>query len=169
MAKIAFTHSHRIHRIMELENALGTSVCEQFRREGIVCPAKLPNGLYTVAAYDNLDYNPSSSTSHDSFHGTRVSLFLYRSNMEGGEKRDIPLLFETAKNKSIVLPMEFTEIEPLLMRNDTLLIPSSSPIELDKNSKDLWSLISQNEDWILNLRMTIDTNTFMNTSWVGYH
>ena len=72
-------------RILEIENALGASVCEQFQKEGIVCPAKLRNGLFTVAAYDNLDHNPTSNTCQESFHGTGVSLSQYRTNEELGE------------------------------------------------------------------------------------
>ena len=38
-------------RILEIENALGAIVYEQFQKESIVCPAKLGNDLFTVAAY----------------------------------------------------------------------------------------------------------------------
>ena len=42
--------------------------------DGVVCTPKMRSGLFTVAAVDNLDYNPSSTTSKDSFHGTDISL-----------------------------------------------------------------------------------------------
>ena len=39
-----------------------------------MCPSKLREGLFTTAAVDNIDHNPSSTTSSDSFHGTAISL-----------------------------------------------------------------------------------------------
>ena len=32
-------------------------------------------GLFTTAAVDIIDHNPSSTSAHDSFHGTVISLF----------------------------------------------------------------------------------------------
>ena len=63
------------NRDLELENMLATAVCKQFEDEGVVCPAKLQKGLFVVGALDNLDYNPSSTTAQDSFHGTGISVF----------------------------------------------------------------------------------------------
>ena len=55
---------------------LATAICKQFE-DGVVCPAKLRNGLFVVGALDNLDYNPSSTTAQDSFHGTGTSVFQF--------------------------------------------------------------------------------------------
>ena len=49
-------------------------MCERFELDGVVCPPKMRSGLFTVAAVDNLDYNPSATTAKDSFHGTGISL-----------------------------------------------------------------------------------------------
>ena len=38
--------------------------------EGVVVPACLRKGLFTVGALDNLDHNPSSTTAMNAFHGT---------------------------------------------------------------------------------------------------
>ena len=56
---------------------LATAICKQFEDEGVVCPAKLRKGLFVVGALDNLDYNPSSTTAQDSFHGTGTSVFQF--------------------------------------------------------------------------------------------
>ena len=117
-------------RILEIENALGASVWEQFQKEGIVCPARLRNGLFTVAAYDNLDHNPTSNTCQELFHGTGVSLFQYRTNEELGEERDVALLSPTTKGKEVTLPNEFIEIQPVTMKNDNPSSPHSPPIDI---------------------------------------
>jgi len=46
-------------RLLQLTSELGNGVCEQL---SVVCPPKMRSGLFTVAAVDNLDYNPSATT-----------------------------------------------------------------------------------------------------------
>ena len=62
---------------MEIEDWIATSTCERFREDGVVSPACLRKGLFTVGSLDNLDHNPSSTTSQSSFHGTGISLFQF--------------------------------------------------------------------------------------------
>ena len=65
-------------RILELENQIATSVCNSINETSLVCPHQLRHGLFTVGALDNLDRNPSSTTSKESFHGTSIiSLFQF--------------------------------------------------------------------------------------------
>ena len=58
-----------------LNISTGNNVCRHYEIELAVCPPQHKGGLFTTAAIDNIDHNPSSTTSHDSFHGTGVSLF----------------------------------------------------------------------------------------------
>ncbi|KAG0715633.1 hypothetical protein GWK47_011480 [Chionoecetes opilio] len=62
-------------RVMAISTSMGNRVCEQYHRDEVVCPPNLREGLFTTAAVDNIDHNPSSTTSTDSFHGTGISLF----------------------------------------------------------------------------------------------
>jgi hypothetical protein len=43
--------------------------------EGVVCPAVMRKGLFTTAAMDNIDHNPTATTATTSFHGTSISRF----------------------------------------------------------------------------------------------
>ena len=52
---------------------IANGVCQQFAADDVVCPPKMRRGLFTVAAIDNIDRNPSSATARDSLHGTGVS------------------------------------------------------------------------------------------------
>jgi len=45
--------------------------------DGMVCPAKILSGLFTVETVDNLDHKPCSTTWKDSFHGTSISLMKF--------------------------------------------------------------------------------------------
>ena len=49
-------------KVLEVENMIAA--------EGVVVPACLRKGLFTVGALDNLDHNPSSTTAMNAFHGT---------------------------------------------------------------------------------------------------
>ena len=62
------------NRVLQLENQIAFTVCEDFKKKGVVCPAQLRKGLFTVGALDNIDHNPSSTTAKDSFHGTGTEL-----------------------------------------------------------------------------------------------
>ena len=44
--------------------------------EDNVCPPQLHQGLFTTAAAENIDHNPSSITAHGSFHGIGISLWI---------------------------------------------------------------------------------------------
>ena len=54
--------------VLQLTSDIGNGVCEQFVRDGLVCPPNMRSGLFTTAAVDNIDYNLSSATAKDSFH-----------------------------------------------------------------------------------------------------
>ena len=60
------------NRVLQVENQMAIAVCEDIKNKGIVCPAQLRKGLFTVGALDNLDHNPSSTTAKGSFHGTGI-------------------------------------------------------------------------------------------------
>lgn len=42
---------------MQISTNLGNSVCAQFEEEGVVCPPKLRQSLFTTGNVDNIDHN----------------------------------------------------------------------------------------------------------------
>ena len=62
-------------RVQNVELSLTKQLCKKYNEEGLVCPPSLKNGLFTTSAIDNIDHNPSSNTSRESFHGTSISVF----------------------------------------------------------------------------------------------
>ena len=56
---------------------------------------------YTVA-FDNLDQNPSSTTSKTSFHGTGISLFQFPSEREPGVIRQ-PVIMPPSGSQTYLL------------------------------------------------------------------
>ena len=62
------------NRLLSISTDITNSVIERYDRDGIVCPSKLQDDIFRTTAIDNIDHNPSSTSSHDSFHGTAISL-----------------------------------------------------------------------------------------------
>ena len=72
-------------RILEIKDWLATSVSERFEEDNCVCPPNLKKGLFSVAALDNIDHNPSSTTASSSFHGTSISIFQFPTQDKPGD------------------------------------------------------------------------------------
>lgn len=100
-------------RVLRLSAQMGNSVCELYQREHIVCPPTLRGHVFTTAAVDNIDYNPSSTTSKESFHGTGISLFQHPTFEGEGVDRNIVLSEQSQDNdcKSVKsLPSFYTDV-----------------------------------------------------------
>ena len=78
-------------RVLDLEDRIAASVCEQCGKDGVVSPICLKKQLFTVGAIDNLDYNPSSTTSQSSFHGTGISLIQFPTKDNPGIDRPLKI------------------------------------------------------------------------------
>ena len=76
-------------RVLQVERILAQNLCKQFREENIVCPPSLHKWLYTVAAINNIDHNPSSTAATGSLHGTAISIIQHVTMENPGETREI--------------------------------------------------------------------------------
>ena len=57
-------------RVLRLSAQMGNSVCQLYHIEQVVCPPTLRSNVFTTAAVDNIDHNPSATIAKNSFHGT---------------------------------------------------------------------------------------------------
>ena len=64
----------RMTDFLKISTDVANSVCKQYVADHLVCPPSLRDGLFTLAAFDNIDHNPSSATAQHSFHGTSMTL-----------------------------------------------------------------------------------------------
>jgi len=74
-------------RLMEISTNIGNYVSDCYESEGVVCPLNMKKRVFTTAAVDNIDHNPSSVTAKGSFHGTGISLFQHFDEDSIGEDR----------------------------------------------------------------------------------
>ena len=58
-------------RVLAVSTDLGNAVCRRYQEDRVVCPLNLRLQLFTTAAVDNIDHNPSSTTANDSFHDSQ--------------------------------------------------------------------------------------------------
>ena len=105
----------------QLENQLATAVCQDIEKKGVVCPAQLRKGLFTIGALDNLDHNPSSTTAKGSFHGTAISLFQSPTRSKMGHLQDEICLASLEARKKHVLPDNFTVVPAVALKKDSVM------------------------------------------------
>ena len=98
-------------RPQEIQNNIAGQLCHQYVTERVVRPKSLKDGLFTSAANDNIDSNPSSTTANSAFHGTSISIFQHPKEDCPNEPfiLDINSDFEHEK---ATLPSFYTNIEP---------------------------------------------------------
>ena len=122
---------------MQLSTALGNSICDQFHVDGVVCPANLRHGIFTTAAVDNIDHNPSSTTAQGSLHGTAISLFQHPSSIDEGEERpNTPFDITATKREGLKpLPVSYTAVPPVVLPQEPAQIPQINSPKMSDGSK----------------------------------
>ncbi|VDI23539.1 Hypothetical predicted protein [Mytilus galloprovincialis] len=105
---------------------LGYGVVERFLSEGLVYPPVLKKGLFTTAAVDNIDHNPSSTTAKTSFHGTGISIFQHPSDDISGIERGELILGNRSNSRQVSsLPDTYANVRPAYLK--TKPKPPNSP------------------------------------------
>ncbi len=114
-------------RVLDISTELGNLICNRYEVEKAVCPPHLKDGLLTTAAIDNIDLNPSSTSAHDSFHGTGTSLFQHPDGTFAGIQRDIASISGDTqrglKRKPAKLPDTYTNVPPVALLRQVPPIP----------------------------------------------
>lgn len=132
-------------RVLEISTNLGNHMISQFSEDEIVCPANMKYNIFTTAAVDNIDHNPSSATAVDSLHGTAISLFQHPSSEQEGEPRQFTTEYNAIKNekKLLSLPETYANVPPVILpKNDPALpdnykdIPSNSSLISEEMEKE---------------------------------
>ena len=102
-------------RVMEISTIIGNHVCNYYQQNEVVCPPNMHEGLFTTAAIDNIDRNPSSTSATDALHGTGISLFQQPRGYGGGrESREHHVLALKSATKNLSeLPQSYTNVRPL--------------------------------------------------------
>ena len=79
-------------RVLQLESLLTRNLCEQFKKDSIVCPPQLRKAIVTDWALHNFDHNSFSTTARGSFNGTAISIIQHPTIGNPGEIRQFSLV-----------------------------------------------------------------------------
>lgn len=79
--------------------------------------------IFTTAAMDNIDHNPTATTATTFFHGTSISLFQYPMEGNEGEKREPFHIRDRSVKKVPKLPETFTNNRPAAFTSKNPLPP----------------------------------------------
>ena len=159
-------------RVLRLSADLANSVCRRFEQEQVVCPPKLRTNLFTTAAVDNIDHNPSSTTATDSFHGTGISMFQHPTAENEGQSRDVVVIETSSTSKAInTLQESYTTVPPLILPSSTPVVPPQNG-DLIGNGMSLPNAFQCEKSWLENVfekLMQGDVQKDEYISWAAYH
>ena len=112
-------------RVLQIWNCFGHNATKQAEIENLACPRKLRKGIYTIGAFENIDYNPSSTSAKRSFHGTGISIIQTPEFKDKG--RDPILLLEIiSTDKKIELTHKFTVAKAVSTNQKAIEVPLKS-------------------------------------------
>ena len=98
-------------RLFDISAKMGNKAIAVFEQEGVVYPLNIRHAVFTTAATDNLDMNPSSATATSAIHGMTTSLNQYIFGDNFGRSRNIPDALRSAKALKN-LPEKVTNVKP---------------------------------------------------------
>ena len=131
---VELLHDHGLSipygRVLQISAQLGDAAVARYTEDGVVCPSELRKGLFTTAAMDNIDHNPTATTAMTSFHGTSMSIFQHPISDNEGEKREPLVIRDRSIKQGPELPESFTNIHPAYLKNKT---PSPPEFEYPTN------------------------------------
>ena len=112
-------------RVLSISTDVSNSVCSRFEEDGVVCPPRLRQDLFTTGALDNIDHNPSATTAKDSFHGTAISLVQHPTNENPGNERSQPVISENVPRQKTVkeLPDSYRNVPPATLKTKDQIVP----------------------------------------------
>ena len=169
---VEMLHDHGISisydRVLEVSAQLGDAAVSKYVEDGMVCPPDLRRGLFTTAAMDNIDHNPTATTATSSFHGTSISIFQHPTTDSEGEKRE-PLQLGDKKTKTALeLPNSYTNIRPAFFRKKNPFPPRAEGL-IVPGIDLLKPQLTLEYEWLEKVCVTEDVDGAVNVTWSAHH
>lgn len=152
----------------EISAQLGEAVVAQYVEDGVICPPDLRKKLFTTAAVDNIDHNPTATTSQTSFHGTSVSIFQHPSSENAGDKREPLKIDSEMKVKKVPeLPEAYTNIRPAYITKK----PNPPPVanQFLPAPKSILPHSKEEYCWLEEVFHTEDVSDAVTITWSAHH
>jgi hypothetical protein len=125
--------------------------------------------VFSTAAVDNIDHNPSSTTASDSFHGTGISLFQHvTADVPGIARERSPLTNSAGHSKKVIsLPESYTQVPPATLRNKNIQVPEM-PQQPTEDSDNTVTAFAEEINWLQHVNSLIEAESLeneMSFSW----
>ena len=153
-------------RVLELEDRLAKSVCKQSFQEKVVCPSHLKFGLYSVAAINNIDYDPSATTAIGSFHGTGISISQCPTLDNPGMSRQHGLVDDSDVTG---LPDDYTIVPAVFRKNTGCLLTETFMKEINGSLEEAKH---EEKHWLKHAGDILESDELgqeENISWASFH
>ena len=166
--------------IRQISAGLENRISKNFDIQFGSCPPSLHTNVFTTAAMDNIDHNPSSSTAQDSFHGTGISLIQHCQNndcISENNFTDFPI-GNTSRTVN-PLPSSYTHVPPVRSLGKHILTPVTS-VEFDCTDAGIHVASSMvvEQKWLEKVYESLEMsesseqvveNSISNISWSAFH
>ena len=159
-------------RVLALSTEMGNKACAQFESDCVVCPIRLRKGVFTTAAVDNIDHNPSSTTAHGSFHGTGISLFQHPTPRSPGEERCASNENSTITSTKRLAPLPefYSNVKPVILPKSDPPIPKRG--QFVNACQSIQDAIQEEYKWLDNVKEEMTKEIVgerTNVSWAAFH
>ena len=120
-------------------------------------------------AINNIDHNPSSTTSQGSFHGTAISLVQHPTSENPGQPRNANVFESTSSNNRCLaqLPLSYCSADPVALPVSDLHPSEVIPDLLVCATKNSESY-SQENDWLCNATNLVSKKTLESEDFVSW-
>ncbi|VDI82572.1 Hypothetical predicted protein [Mytilus galloprovincialis] len=148
---------------------------DRYVKDGIVCPTNLLQNIFTSSAVGNIDHNPISISSKDSFDGTGISLFQHISEDVQGVVQTFlqsePMLNCQSKRVYLLpLPKSYSNLPPAVLRFNEPDIPLVEG-ELSIDMSSFPAALKGKLKWLKHVaeKSSVKAKVGTNISWSAYH
>lgn len=153
-----------MNSVLEVSAQLGDGAVGKYKAEGVVCPNILRKDLFTTSAFDNIDNNPTATTSTSSFHGTSMSIFQHPTAENEGVIQE-PWNIDSKVKSISNLPDSYTNVPPAFFG---IKNPNPPLVEIQPQLPTL--VLKPEFDWLQKVQITETINTDrLDTSWSSHH
>ena len=162
------------NRVLEISSEMGNNVGERFQAEKVVCLSNLKLKLFPTITVDNMDHNPSSTTTTGSLHGTAISLFQHPTKENHGQEGVLvqPPPDQSTSHVIAPLPRQYAEVAQVQLWKTDPSFPSTTVKADDFHHLNVD--LSYEDRWLENVKDVLDDNSqdqIQNvcTSWAAFH
>ena len=158
-------------RLLKLITDISNGVCERFTMDGVVCPPKLRCGVFSSAAVDNLDHNPTSATATDSFHGTGISIIQHLSHESEGRDRGVLVIDPTTSSsaRSVApLPSKYMNVPPAALKGKEFTAPTVNCPVTPANLQTIAEAKKGELEWLNAVMAALEKEKLDPVDWISW-